>query len=69
MPDVRDLPLGRFCNFIWWVMARNLETPAEVAKLRATLWRPPPGMEPTRGPWTPEAEMSAFNSLRAGLGK
>lgn len=69
MPDLRDLTLGRFCNFIWWVMVRNLESEAEIAKTRAKLWMPPPEKVVERGPWSAEAEMSAFASLKAGLGQ
>lgn len=69
MPDLRDLTLDRFCNWLWWTLIRNAETQQQVEKIRATLWRPPPGEEPKTGPWTPEAEMASFNSLRRSLGK
>lgn len=70
MPELRDLSLSRLCNWIWWVQTRNCETEAERAKIKAKLWQPPAGApEPTKGPWSPEAEMAAFNSLRRGLGK
>jgi len=61
--------LDRFCNFIWWAMVHNLENDAEVTKVKAQLWMPPPHEEATVGPWSAEAEMAAFASLRASLGQ
>jgi hypothetical protein len=69
MKDLRKLSLDRFCNFVWWVMTRNLETEADLAKLKAQVWKPPAGFEPTEGPWSAESEMAAFRNLKAALGQ
>ena len=66
MPDLRELPLGRFISFIYWWATRNAETDTERSKFDARLWRPPPGEE-AKGPWSPEAEAAAFSALKAGL--
>jgi hypothetical protein len=68
LKSLGSYPLSRFCNFVWWAMVRNLKGEQEVAKLKARLWMPPAGVIPTEGPWSPEAEMSAFSGLRAALG-
>lgn len=54
---------------MWWVLTRNAESQTDIDKVKAQLWRPPPGQEPTTGPWSPQAEMGAFNALKKGLGK
>lgn len=69
MKDLRKMTLERFCNFIWWVLTRNLESEAELSKLKAKLWMPPASVTPTEGPWTAEAEMAAFQNLRTSLGQ
>lgn len=73
VPDVRTLPLDRFCNFIWWLSTRNANE-TDQAKARAQLWRPPPvvpGKVATpidpRSPWSAENEAKALASLKAGL--
>lgn len=64
------MPLDRFCNFLWWVMIRNLESEADLAALKAKLWRPPPKVEaPADSPWSADAEMAAFQSLKNALGQ
>lgn len=69
LPDLRRLPLDRFCNFIWWWLTRNASSNVDVEKVRLALWRPPPGTRPDpRGPWGAEAEKSAFAALKAGFG-
>ncbi|HEY1319096.1 MAG TPA: hypothetical protein VGF32_02565 [Streptosporangiaceae bacterium] len=71
MPDLRDLPVERFCNFVWWYATRNAESRAEVDKLRAQLWRPPPAAvrsAPAVGPWSPAAETAAIGALKSALG-
>lgn len=69
MPDLRDLELDRFCNFVWHMATRNSDA-KEVEKLRARLWRPPKGEAVTdpRSPWAPENERGAFQSLKMSLG-
>lgn len=41
---------------------------AGIRKLEAQLWRPPPGVQ-AQGPWSAEAEMNAFRSLKSALGQ
>lgn len=72
MPDLRTLPLDRFCNFLWWWMTRNAQEAQTVERIKATLWRPPPAaakkpIDP-RSPWAPQAETAGFSALKAGLG-
>lgn len=69
LADLRTLPLGRFVNFIWWMITRNLQTEADIEKIRAKVWMPPAGVEPVEGPWSAAAEMNAFASLKASLGQ
>jgi hypothetical protein len=73
MPDLRTLPLARFCNFIWWIATRNANE-AEHAKMKAQLWRPPPPPPgrpapaiDRRSPWSAESETAGFAALKAGL--
>lgn len=68
--DLRTLGLDRFCNFLWWVMVRHLESEQEIETTRAKLWRPPPQTEaPAGSPWAADTEMAAFASLRAALSR
>lgn len=68
MPDLRTLPLGRFCSFVYWWATRGADDEATKAKFDSRLWQPPPG-EVAQGPWSPEAETAAFASVKAALGK
>lgn len=67
--DLRDLPLERFANFVYWMATRN-GSPADVEKFRAKLWRPPKGEAVTdsRSPWAPENEQRGLSSLKMSLG-
>ncbi|UDL16227.1 hypothetical protein SEA_KOZIE_31 [Microbacterium phage Kozie] len=67
--DLRELPLERFVNFIWWLWTRNGDE-KDRAKFRARLWQPPKGQAVTdrRSPWSPENEAKAFASVQAALG-
>lgn len=67
MPDLHDLPMERFCNFIWYYLTRNAGKQSDIDKLKTRLWRPPPGQVAKKGPWTAEAETAAFQSLKAAL--
>lgn len=69
MPPLDSLPLGRFCNWLWWMLTRNANE-QEKEKIRAKLWRPPPAHEgpiDKRSPWSAENEMKSFASLKAQL--
>lgn len=69
MPDLRELPLERFCNFVYWMATRN-GSPTDVEKFRAKLWRPPKGevVIDARSPWAPENEQKGFGALKMSLG-
>lgn len=69
MPNLRDLPLDRFTNFVWWWTTRNSTDEAALARFKATLWRPPPGITVSEGPWSPAEEAKGFAALKAQLGK
>lgn len=65
MPHLLDLPLDRFANYVYWMATKNLDEQG-IEKFRAKLWRPPRGEAPAPGsPWSPEAETSAFQALKA----
>ncbi|QGZ16722.1 hypothetical protein PBI_DEWDROP_75 [Microbacterium phage Dewdrop] len=69
MPNLRSLPLDRFCNWLWWMLTRN-SNEQEREKTRAKLWRPPPshvGDIDKRSPWSAENEMKAFSALKQQL--
>ena len=68
MPDLGRMPLGRFCSFVYWWATRNAEKESDITRFDAQLWRPPPG-KAGMGPWSAEAETSAFAALKKGLGK
>lgn len=69
VPDLREMELDRFCNFVWWWATRNAQDQQEIEKLRAQLWRPPPGQVPhPESPWSPENESKAFSSFKAQVG-
>jgi hypothetical protein len=61
------LPVGRFCNLVWFWMTDGAER-TDVEKLEIQLWTPPVGEE-GQGVWSAEAEMEAFNALRTALGQ
>lgn len=69
MGDLRELPVNRFNNFIWWWATRNAGEASEVERFRAQLWRPPAGVTEHHpdSPWSPEAEADAFEALRTQL--
>ena len=67
--DVEGLPLARFGHVVKYWALRGASSEADVRKFEARLWRPPAGVAPDRGPWSPEEENRAFASLKAALGK
>jgi hypothetical protein len=64
--DLRTLPLDRFCSFVTWWATRNAEKESDIRQFEARLWRPVAGAE-AAGPWSREAETSAFQALRKGV--
>lgn len=65
--DILELPFDRFLNTIYRYATKGGNEVA-LAQYDQWLWMPPPGVVATRGPWSPEAEQSAFRSLKAALG-
>lgn len=59
-----DLPIDRFLNLVYWFIVREGD-PEDIEKFKIRLWRPPPGVEPTSGPWSPEAETQSFRAFSA----
>lgn len=68
LPDLRDLPLERFCNLVWYWLTKDAEDPNEVDKFKTKLWQPPKG-EVGQGPWSAEAETAAFVALKRQVTK
>lgn len=63
------MPLGKFCNFMWHMLTRHASQ-EDRDKLRAQIWRPPPGFTPDKeSPWSPENEQRGLMALKAQLGK
>lgn len=67
-PDLRELPLNRFLNYVTWFFLRNADK-KDRDKFEAQVFMPPKGVVPEKGPWTPEAEAQGFQSLKAALNK
>ena len=67
--DAGGMPLPRFCHLVGFWATEGAQSEADVRKFEAALWRPPVGVVPTRGPWSPGEENRAFASLKAALGK
>lgn len=69
MPDLRELPLERMCNFVYWRLVDGADQQG-IDKLRQKLWMPPKGIVPdARSPWSQENESKGFASLAAQVGK
>lgn len=67
MPDLRELPLDRFANFIWYTLTKDKDEKG-VKQLEMKVWRPPRGVEiDKRSPWSAENETAAFNAIKAQL--
>ena len=66
IPSLHDLSLDRFCNFVWWWATREADQ-KERDRFERRLYQPPKGYAPKTGPWSAEAETSAFASLRQSL--
>lgn len=68
LPDLRTLPLGRVCNFVYYFLTKDGDEQG-IAKFRAKLWQPPVGEVPDeRSPWNAANENSALAGLAASLG-
>lgn len=68
MADLRELPLDRFANFIWWFLTRNASQ-EDRERVRNRIWQPPKGeLPPAKSPWSAENETKAFRALKQTLG-
>lgn len=67
MPPLKEMPLQRFANFVYWWATRNADE-KEMRQFDIRLWRPPVGVVPMSGPWSAEAETAAFSSLKKAVG-
>jgi hypothetical protein len=65
--DLLALPLDRFLNSVYHYATDGGDA-AALRRFDTQLWMPPPGVEATRGPWSPEAETSTFQAVKAALG-
>lgn len=68
MPKLQELELDRLCSFVWWWVTRNAEQ-KERERFERRLYMPPKGVAPVKGPWSAEAETSAFATLKQSLSK
>lgn len=66
--DLLALPPGRYYSVVWQWITRHVQEQTDYDRLDADLWRPPPGVAATEGPWSPEAETAGFAALRESLG-
>lgn len=62
--DPLDLPFDRLLSVVYYWATQEADE-QEVQKFDTRLHRPPPGVVPTTGPWTAEAETAAFKSVKA----
>lgn len=65
-----DLPVDRFCAFVWWFCTRHLED-SDRESFKARLWRPDPKSTkpiPKESPWSAENETKGFAALKMGTG-
>lgn len=68
MGDLRELPLERVCNFVYYRLTDGADEKG-LAKFKAKLWMPPKDVIPdARSPWSAENETKAFAALSARLG-
>lgn len=69
MPDLRKLPLGRLCNYVYWRVTDKMDQQA-LDKFRAKLWMPPKGVvADERSPWSAKNETAGFAALQAQVGQ
>lgn len=69
LPELGKFTLPRFCNLVWYWYTKDGDQ-KDVDKFEAQLYRPPVGVQaPAVGPWSAEAEMAAFRSMKAALGQ
>lgn len=67
--DAADMDVDRFSNLVAHWATESAASEADVKKFESRLWMPPPGVVPSSGPWSPQAQRSSFASLKAALGK
>lgn len=66
MPPLDELPIDRFCNFIWYMMTKNADE-REREKIKSRLWMPPRGevVEHPNSPWSRENETNALAAFKS----
>lgn len=68
--DPLKLPIDRFCNWVWHMLARN-RNEKQMNELRMEVYRPLPGQDPddvTEGPWSDDEMGAAFMELQRQMG-
>lgn len=61
--DLLDLPIDRFCNRVYAWLRSRMRT-VDFQAFEAALHRPPQGVEPTSGPWSPDEQAAAFMAVQ-----
>lgn len=64
--DPLDLPVDRLLSVIYFWATKDGDESGK-ARFDTRLYMPPKGVAPTVGPWTAEAETSAFSSFKAQM--
>lgn len=66
--DLRELPLDRFVNFVWWWATHGMEK-KDRDTFEQRVYMPPKGVVPEKGPWTAEAETQGLMGLKRSLSR
>lgn len=67
-PNLRSLPVSRFCSLVWWWITRNAESESDIDRIRDQIWAPPKGEEAV-GVWSAEAETDSLMAMMSDLGE
>lgn len=69
MPELEELSLPRFCNYVWFMVSKNKEE-QDRKTLHAQIWRPPTTGEPIpeSSPWSAENENKSLAALKSSAG-
>jgi hypothetical protein len=64
MPDLMDLKIDRFCNYVYWMLTKGYSE-TDMASFRSRLWQPPIGeIADVRSPWSAENENAALSAFK-----
>lgn len=68
MPELAELSLDRFCNFVWYMFTSGKED-QDKKKFRAQLWQPPTVDEevPDHSPWSGRNETQGLSALKRSM--